>query len=129
MYYKAIKSNLSFNEAINSLKDGNIIRHEDILFNPKDMNIKDFKFSIEQIASNSWEVVDIDYDMMKKLDEVRDMMYEINLNIDSRFYQESLMNISSYWNLFENQFILVNEDLQFEIMKYYYEKYKANKKY
>ena len=127
MYYKAIKSNLSFNEAIDSLKNGNIVRFDNSLFNPKDMNINDFKFSIEQITSNNWEVVDIDYDMMDKLDEVRDMIYDINLNIDSRFYQESLMDISSYWNLFENQFILMNENFQFEIMKNYYEKYKANK--
>ncbi len=64
--------------------------------------------------------------MMIKLDEVRDMMHEIDLNIDSRFYREEKMDISSYWDLFENQFVLGDHNLQFEIMKNYYEKYKAN---
>ena len=119
MYYKAIKSNLSFTDAINSFKDGNIIRLGNSLFDPKDMNIYNTKFSIDQITSNKWEVVDIDHDMVDKLDEVRDMMHDINLDIDSRFYHEEKMGISSYWNLFEDQFVIGNDNLQYEFMKYY----------
>ena len=119
MYYKAIKSNLSFNDAINSFKDGNIIRLGYSIFDPKDMNIYNTKFSIDQITSNKWEVVDIDHDMVDKLDEVRDMMHDINLDIDSRFYHEEKMDISSYWNLFDDQFVTGNDRLQYEFMKYY----------
>ena len=124
MYYKAIKSNLSFTDAINSFKDGNIIRLGYSIFDPKDMNIYNTKFSIDQITSNKWEVVDIDHDMMDKLDEVRDMMHDINLDIDSRFYHEEKMDISSYWNLFENQFIMGNDNLQYELIKFYVNNYK-----
>ena len=119
MYYKAIKSNLSFNDAINSFKNGNIIRLGYSIFDPKDMNIYNTKFSIDQITSNKWEVVDIDHGMEDKLAEVRDMMDDINLDIDSRFYHEEKMDISSYWNLFEDQFVIGNDNLQYEFMKYY----------
>ena len=124
MYYKAVKSNLSFNDAINSFKDGNIIRLGYNIFDPKDMNIDNIKFSIDQVMSSKWEVVDIDHDIMDKLDEVRDMMNDINLYIDSRFYNEEKMDISSYWNLFENQFIIGDDNLQYELIKFYVNNYK-----
>ena len=124
MYYKAVKSNLSFNDAINSFKDGNIIRLGYSIFDPKNMNIYNTKFSIDQIISSKWEVVDIDHDMMYKLYEVQDMMNDINLDIDSRFYNEEKMDISSYWNLFENQFIMGDYNLQYELMKFYVNNYK-----
>lgn len=119
MYYKAIKSNLSFTDAINSFKDGNIIRLGYSIFDPKDMNNYNTKFSIDQITSNKWEVVDIDHDMVDKLDEVRDMMHDINLDIDDRFYHEEKLDISSYWNLFDDQFVIGDENLQYEFIKYY----------
>ena len=119
MYYKAIKSNLSFNDAINSFKDGNIIRLGHSIFDPKDMNIYNTKFSIDQITSNKWEVVDIDHGMEDKLAEVRDMMHDINLDIDDRFYHEEKFDISSYWNLFDDQFVIGDENLQYEFIKYY----------
>ena len=124
MYYKAIKSNLSFTDAINSFKDGNIIRLGDCILNPKDINIDDITFSINQINSNNWEIVDIDYDMMYKLNEVKDIMRNINLDIDSRFYNEEKMNISSYWDLFEKQFVWNDSNLQYEFMKFYANNYK-----
>ena len=119
MYYKAIKSNLSFNDAINSFKNGNIIRLGHSIFDPKDMNIYNTKFSIDQITSNKWEVVDIDHDMEDKLADVRDMMNDINLDIDDRFYHEDKMDISSYWDLFNDQFVIGDDNLQYEFMKYY----------
>lgn len=125
MYYKVTKSNLSFNEAIDSFIHGyNIIRLGDWILNPKDINIDDITFSINQINSNNWEIVDIDYDMMDKLNEVKDIMYNINLDIDSRFYNEEKMNISSYWDLFEQQFVWNDSNLQYEFMKFYANNYK-----
>ena len=41
-----------------------------IFFDPKDMNIDNIRFSIDQVMSSKWEVVDIDHDIMDKLDEV-----------------------------------------------------------
>ena len=70
------------------------------------------------------EVVDNDHDMMAMLDEVRDMMHDINLNIDSRFYNEDRMDISSYWNLFEEQFVMSDDNLQYEFMKFYVNNFK-----
>ena len=125
MYYKVTKSNLSFNEAIDSFIYGyNIIRLGDWILNPKDINIDDITFSINQINSNNWEIVDVDYDMMYKLNEVRDIMRDINLDIDSRFYDEEKMNISSYWDLFEKQFVWNDSNLQYEFMKFYANNYK-----
>lgn len=124
MYYKAAKSNLSFNEAIDSFMYGYIIRLGDCILNPKDINIDDITFSINQINSNNWEIVDIDYDMMYKLNEVKDIMRNINLDIDSRFYNEEKMNISSYWDLFEKQFVWNDSNLQYEFMKFYANNYK-----
>ena len=124
MYYKATKSNLSFNEAIDSFMYGYIIRLGDWILNPKDINIDDITFSINQINSNNWEIVDIDYDMLYKLNEVRDIMRDINLDIDIRFYNEEKMNISSYWDLFEEQFVRNDSNLQYEFMKFYANKYK-----
>ena len=124
MYYKVTKSNLSFNEAIDSFMYGYIIRLGDCILNPKDINIDDITFSINQINSNNWEIVDIDYDMMDKLNEVKAIMHNINLDIDSRFYDEEKMNISSYWDLFEKQFVWNDSNLQYEFMKFYVNNYK-----
>ena len=61
---------------------------------------------------------------MYKLNEVRDIMRDINLDIDSRFYNEEKMNISSYWDLFEEQFVCNDSNLQYEFMKFYANNYK-----
>lgn len=124
MYYKAIKSNLTFSDAIDHFRNGYVIRLGSKVQDPNNMSIMDLKFSIDEITSNNWEVVDTDYDMMDKLDEVRDMMHDIDLDIDSRFYDELNMDISSYWNLFNHQFVIGDEDLQYEFMKYYINCYK-----
>lgn len=126
-YYKVIKSNLSFNEAIDYFKNGNVIGLDQSSFDPKNININDIKFSIDQITSNNWEVLDIDHDMMTKLDNVRDMMYDIGLDIDNRFHHEENMDIRSYWNLFENQFVVGDDNLQYELMKFYVNNYNTNK--
>ncbi len=124
MYYKTIKSNLTFNEAINSFKQRNIIRCGSKVIDPSKTSIDSVQFSMDEIMSHDWEIIGIDTDMMVKLDEVRDMMYDINLDIDSRFYDEDRMNISSYWNLFENQFVMGDDNLQYEFMKFYVNNYR-----
>ena len=128
MYYKVIKSNLSFTEAIDSFNDGNIIRLENRIFNPKEININNIRLYMNQIKSNNWEVIDIDSDMIDKLNNVRNMMHEINLDIDSQFYDEERMDISYYWNLFDNQFVINDDNLQYEFMKFYFDNLILNKR-
>lgn len=127
MYYKVSKNNLSFNEAIEAFKRKNVIRKGIYgnIYDPDKINLNDLKFSYEDIQSNDWSILVIDNEMNLKLEEIRDIMHEMNLNIDSRFYDESQMDIDDYWRLFEQQFM--DENIAYHIMKwFYYNKY--NKK-
>lgn len=128
MYYKVSKSDLSFQEAIWAFKNKNIIRKgmNGTIYDPSTSKLEDLKFSLEEIDSNDWNILTIDTEKNLKLEEIKDIMHEINLNIDSRFYDESYMNINSYWNLFEDQFI--DEDLAYNIMKWFYYN-KRNKRF
>lgn len=119
MYYKSIKKNLSFNEAIEEFKKHNIIKNDFNVYDPKEVNIEELKFSIEQIQSNKWEILVHDNIMNQCLKEIRDMMDDINLYIDSRFYDEDKLDIAGFWNLFENQFVLMHDEIKYELMKYY----------
>ena len=119
MYYKTVKKNLSFNEAIEEFKKHNIIKNDFNVYDPKEVDINELKFSIEQIQSNKWEVLVHDNVMNGHLVEIRDMMQDINLHIDSRFYDEDKMDIAGFWNLFESQFVLMHDEIKYELMKYY----------
>ena len=119
MYYKTVKKNLSFNEAIEEFKKHNIIKNDFNVYDPKEVDINELNFSIEQIQSNKWEVPVHDNVMNEHLAEIRDMMQDINLHIDSRFYDEDKMDIAGFWNLFESQFILMHDEIKYELMKYY----------
>ena len=126
MYYKTIKSNIPFKEAIDCFKNGNTIQYKDRpnVINPNEVKLSDIKFSIEQIESSDWNVVEIDYEMNNKIDEVADMMEEMGLYIDSRFHTKSKMDIGDYWILFNEQ-NKIDDKLAFEIIKWIYD----NKKY
>jgi len=128
MYYKVSKSNLSFQEAIWAFKNKNIIRKGmyGTICDPSISKLEDLKFSLEDIDSNDWNILTTDTEKNLKLEEIKDIMHEINLDIDSRFYDESQMNINSYWNLFEDQFI--DEDMAYNIMKWFYYN-KRNKRF
>lgn len=120
MYYKTVKKNLSFNEAIEEfINKHNTIKNDFSIYDPKEVNIDELKFSIEQIQSNKWEVLVYDNVMNGCLDEIRDMMHDINLHIDSRFYDEDKLDIAGFWNLFESQFVLMHDEIKYELMKYY----------
>lgn len=120
MYYKVSKSDLSFNDAIEAFKKKNIIRNGSCghVYDPSEVNLKELKFSLEEINSNDWHLLTIDNEKNLKLKEIHDIMDEINLNIDSRFYNKDRMNINDYWNLFEQQFL--NEETEYHIMKWFY---------
>jgi len=122
MYYKVSKSNLSFNEAIEAFHQKNTIRRGvyGTVYDPSTTELEDLKFSLEEINSNDWNILTIDTEKNMILEEIRDIMHEIGLHIDSRFYNESRMDIDSYWNLFEQQFLLPNDKIQAEIIKWFY---------
>ena len=125
MYYKVVKNNVSFNDAIEAFKNKNVIKDEySNIYDPNEKGLNDLKFSIDQIQSNSWSILVLDNEMNLRLAEIRDIMHEINLNIDSRFYNEDKMDIGDYWMLFEGQFI--KDELAYHIMKWFYHNY--NKK-
>lgn len=128
-YYKTIKNNISFSEAIDAFKNGQIIKYGPYFYviNPSEVNLKDIRFTIEQVESNEWAIVEPDTEMNEHLDYVRDMMDEMNLDIDSRFYHEDKMDIGDYWRLFEEQFI--DDKLAFDIIEWIYVNKKYNKKY
>lgn len=125
MYYKVIKNNVSFNDAIEAFKNKNVIKDEySNIYDPNEKDLNDLKFSIDQIQSNSWNILVLDNEMNLRLAEIRDIMHKIDLNIDSRFYDEDKMDIEDYWILFEHQFI--KDELAYHIMKWFY--YNYNKK-
>ena len=121
MYYKVSKSNLSFNEAINAFHQKNAIRRGvyGTVHDPSTTKLEDLKFSLEEINSNDWNILIPDDEMNIKLEEIRDIMHKINLDIDIRFYFEDKMDIDVYWNLFEEQF-LINDNIKYDIMKWFY---------
>ena len=122
MYYKVSKSNLSFNEAIEAFKNKNVIRNgvDGNKYDPSNVKIEDLKFSFNEIQSNDWNILVTDDEMNEKLEEIRDIMHEMNLDIDSRFYNESRMDIDDYWSLFENQFLICKDNIKYNIMKWFY---------
>jgi hypothetical protein len=122
MYYKVSKSNLSFNEAIEAFKNKNVIRNGayGIKYDPSEVKIEDLKFSVNEIQSNNWNILVRDNEMNEKLEEIRDIMREMNLNIDSRFFFISRMNIDDYWTLFESQFLTGKDNLLYDVMKWFY---------
>jgi hypothetical protein len=122
MYYKVSKSNLSFNEAIEAFKNKNVIRNgvHGIKYDPSEIKIEDLKFSVNEIQSNDWNILVRDNEMNEKLEEIRDIMHEMNLDIDSRFFNKSRMNIDDYWTLFESQFLTGKGDIKYNIMKWFY---------
>lgn len=122
MYYKVSKSDLNFNEAINEFCKKNYIRRGvyGTIYDPFKMALKDLKFSLEEINSNDWNVLTIDTEKNMKLEEIRDIMDEINLNIDSRFYIKDKMDIDDYWNLFNKQFLMSNDNIKYDIIKWFY---------
>lgn len=124
MYYKVSKSNLSFNEAIEAFKKRNIIRNGRCghVYDPSEVNLKELKFSLEEINSNDWYLLTTDIEKNLKREVIKDIMDDMNLDIDNRFYNKDRMDITDYWNLFDQQFI--DEDLAYNIMMwFYYNKY------
>ena len=126
MYYKVVKDKLTFEEAVEAFKKGEIIRYKNNqpLCPSEIKNIESIGFTIEQIHSNDWSVVVADDDMEDLKRQVSNMVHEMGIDIDTRFYHEEKMDISSYWCLLNHEMFFDDKTL-YEIIKWIYD----NKKY
>lgn len=126
MYFKVVKDKLTFDEAIEAFKNGEIIRykHYEPLCPSKIKYIENIGFTIEEIHSNDWSVV-VDDDNMEDLKrQVSDMVHEMGIEIDTRFYHEEKMDILTYWQILNDK-MFFDDKLAYEIIKWVYD----NKKY
>lgn len=127
MYYKIVKDKLTFDEAIEAFKNGEIIRykHYEPLCPSKIKYIENIGFTIEEVHSNDWSVVVSDDNMEDLKRQVSDMFHEMGIDIDTRFYDEEKMDISIYWNILNDR-MFFDDKLIYEIIKWVYEngKYK-----
>lgn len=121
-YYKVVRENLTFEEAIEAFKKGEIIRYK---YNqPLDPSeIKDIEgvgFTIEQIHSNDWVSLVVDDNMEDLKWEVSNMVHEMGVDIDTRFYNEENMTISTYWQILNDKFFFDDKSI-YEMIKWFYD--------
>ena len=127
VYYQAIRENMTFEEAIEAFKKGEIIRYK---YNPpldpsEIKNIEGVGFTIEQMHSNDWSVVVFDSNMEDLKWEVSEMVHEMEVDIDTRFYNEENMTISTYWQILNDNFFFDDESI-YEMIKWFYDNKKDN---
>ena len=121
-YYKVVRENMTFEEAIEAFKKGEIIRYK---YNqPLDPSeIKDIEgvgFTIEQIHSNDWTALVVDDNMEDLKWEVSNMVHEMGVDIDTRFYNEENMTISTYWQILNDKFFFDDKSI-YEMIKWIYD--------
>lgn len=126
MYYRVVKENLNFEQAIKAFEDNKIIQYKNYKpIHPSDVRINDFRFTLEQIQGNDWKIVENDYYMEDLKRQVSDMVHEMGIDIDTRFYNEEIMDISTYWQILNDK-MFFDDKLAYEVIKWVYEngKYK-----
>lgn len=122
VYYKVVRENLTFEEAIEAFKKGEIIRYKynEPLKPSKIKDIEKIGFTIEQIHNNDWFVIAVDGDMEDLKWEVSKMVHEMGVDIDTRFYNEETMPISRYWKIL-NDIFFFDEKSIYEMIKWFYD--------
>lgn len=126
VYYQVVRENMTFEEAIEAFKKGEIIRYKynQPLDPSKIKDIEDIGFTIEQIHSNDWTALVVDFNMEDLKWEVSEMVHEMGVDIDTRFYNEENMTISTYWQILNDKHFF-DDNLIYEIIKWIFD----NKKY
>jgi len=121
-YYQVVRENLTFEEAIEAFKKGEIIRYKYYQpLNPsKIKDIEGIGFTIEQIHNNDWFVVAVDDHMEDLKWEVSEMVHEMGVDIDTRFYNEENMTISTYWQILNDKFFFDEKSI-YEMIKWFYD--------
>lgn len=122
MYYQVVRENLTFEEAIESFKNGEIIRYKQgkPLCPSETKDIKGIGFTLEQIHSNDWAVLVVDNNMEDLKWKVSEMVHEMGVDIDTRFYNEENMTISTYWQILNDKFFFDDKSI-YEMIKWFYD--------
>ena len=140
-YYKVVREHLDFDTAFD------IVKNQEI--NDASMRVKDLKgYSYHVIGKNDlpskieeitlpvgllrsldWEIVVPDYEMEEKLDELRYwLQYEVDkFELDTRFFDIYKMSISDLWNRIDEQIVIHDEKLAYDIMMWLKETGRLNK--
>lgn len=78
-------------------------------------NIEELVLPLWATKSDKWEVFIPDNEKNQKAEEIVDWIQDdLNFELDTRFYDESKMRISDWWEQLNNQ--LIDEDVAFDIM-------------
>jgi hypothetical protein len=140
-YYKVVREHLDFDTAFD------IVKNQEI--NDASMRVKDLKgYSYHVIGKNDlpskieeitlpvgllrsldWEIVVPDYEMEEKLDELRYwLQYEVDkFELDTRFFDIYKMSIADLWNRIDEQIVIHDEKLAYDIMMWLKETGRLNK--
>lgn len=123
-YYQVVRENLTFEEAIEAFKKGEIIRYKNKYNEPLDPSeIKDIgkiNLTVEQIYGNDWAALVVDDNMETLKWEVSNMVHEMGVDIDTRFYNEENMTISTYWQILNDKFFFDDKSI-YEMIKWFYD--------
>ena len=140
-YYKVEKDHLDIDTAFDIVKNQEI---NDASMRVKDLNgysyhvigkndlpskIEEITLPIGLLRSLEWEIVVPDYEMEEKLDELRYwLQYEVdNFELDTRFFDIDKMDIGDIWNRIDEQIVIHDEKLAYDIMMWLKETGRLNK--
>ena len=141
-YYKVVESNLDFDKAFDIVKNQTI---QEASMRVKELNgysyhvigkndlpksINEITLPVGLLRSLEWEIVIPDFEMEEKLDELRYwLQYEVDkFELDTRFYDIYKMDIGDLWNKIDEQIIIHDEKLAYDIIMWLKETGRLNKK-
>ena len=124
-----IVKNQEINDASMRVKDLNGYSYHVIGKNDLPSKIEEITLPIGLLRSLEWEIVVPDYEMEEKLDELRYwLQYEVdNFELDTRFFDIDKMDIGDLWNRIDEQIIIHDEKLAYDIMMLLKETGRLNK--
>jgi hypothetical protein len=91
--------------------------------------IEEITLPVGLLRSLDWEIVVPDYEMEEKLDELRYwLQYEVDkFELDTRFFDIYKMSIADLWNRIDEQIVIHDEKLAYDIMMWLKETGRLNK--
>ena len=124
-----IVKNQEINDASMRVKDLNGYSYHVIGKNDLPSKIEEITLPIGLLRSLEWEIVVPDYEMEEKLDELRYwLQYEVdNFELDTRFFDIDKMDIGDIWNRIDEQIVIHDEKLAYDIMMWLKETGRLNK--
>ena len=124
-----IVKNQEINDASMRVKDLNGYSYHVIGKNDLPSKIEEITLPIGLLRSLEWEIVVPDYEMEEKLDELRYwLQYEVdNFELDTRFFDIDKMDIGDIWNRIDEQIVIHDEKLAYDIMMLLKETGRLNK--